>query len=316
MKHILQYNLNHNTQRSLLHHVFIDKQETLKRIVATNYYLMSAFKQEIEECDERAEWEAIFVDETMYNDVEPSQVIDNVATIHNEFNGQYLHRNSCQASKLDSLNWTDIGFNIDKLHVQCMISLSVFLLYIVYNSLMIICIYLYAHLMHELRNEYVLGLFVVYVLIEVAYIPLNVRFYHLASYSCYILPGVINIKSFEWLEKFDTDTMMDDIQTVYDIMYQTTNEIQAVWQHNIHPDIAQIITQYLYYKLPANIDELEDVIAIYNESQSAACIESVDGRNHEHYACTLQGRDSTEAEASLSLTDENIIVESHDIRYR
>lgn len=259
---ILQYSLNHN----------YGKNETLKRIIASNYYLITMFIEEIDECNIMDEYNSRFMDGSMFDNKTQQLLIEKIAGIHNQliidaqqntlFRKEEDYNDKCEDNqRLEQLQWNEIGDGFEGFTGHCMIPVIFFLVYIICYTLQIISLYIYTITIHQINKGYLIT-FIIYVITELIYLPFNVKLYSLASYSCYLLPNVMNIKTLEWNDKFDVDTMIDEITSVYQIMFQT--EIIPIYELDIQHDIAYIIAQYLFFELSMDSLKLEETISHFN----------------------------------------------------
>ena len=226
---ILHYTINHAS-----------KQEIKRRIIACDYCLIAALSPQIEKYKESG---------SIYR--EPELLINFIANKHNNNIGKgianmtWMDLISDKRKNVyrDFYEYGDDGSSSD-------IVILLFACFILIDMGFVITAMVAGY--HDLS----LGMIItccIYIIVEVICAIIYLKMTRLMFYTFHVLPYVMNIKELKMEDQFgDVATMMDDIEMIYQIMFNSSQEIEAVMDkdNDMPADVATIICEYLWFELP------------------------------------------------------------------
>ena len=224
VQHILEYCINNHS-----------KQPQIYRIIATNYYLQTMLHQILS--SERCKQERMISLKKMRN----------------------LHQNGYKnvGTNITNICWKDIlngtiRENMDNHNTKQKYCYMLLLYSIITNCVQYsIAMYHYG---------YFFWLLLGYGMIQFFNHRIHCKYYKIELYLYHILPvvPVHTLYNINWNRVFPSKSgLINDIDIIYEIMFDQLTEIQCVYQSMDNDDIAGIIVQFLWFPLPneANMDE-------------------------------------------------------------
>ena len=258
---ILHYILSQNNkQRSI--------QYIKYKIIASNFYILSMMKSDLNYIkDDKNKGKNIH-----------SRYVSYIAHIHNEqfLSSAHFDEND-KYQTLNEMKWSKIrklSINKKDFHLFYGIFIEIIcLIYRCYDISLLFIGYLLYFLDDTMWNDHQFKIIMICVIFLLLFIQCLFLIKMIDIYFSYfllfhILFDLSYIQSIEENDDFDIEILLKNIEIVYEILFDSIQQIKVIKQSNINNDIGNIIIQYLpfSYNLPSNgdITEINRVINDYN----------------------------------------------------
>ena len=242
---ILKYCVNNNASGS--------NKQIIRRIIATNYYLQSMISSN--------KYNFISFDFANTN----PKYLQKMRNFHN--NG-YKRDGDRMLMKLIDLKWRDIMVdtpresqcNDSKYWMRNRLCWIQFIYWICFNVIVfgLFCL---------LWRPFILVL-IIYLMIQGLNYKLRCKYYQMELFLNHILVTLSMYTmryQIAWEKLSATrDELIEDIEIIYEIMFDQINEIECVYQYMEHYDIAGIVAQYLWFRLPDH-SNMEQQLQLFYE---------------------------------------------------
>eukprot|EP01084_Bolivina_argentea_P233081 392636_1 len=216
--------------------------ETKRRIIALNYYF-TPFKK-------YSRWE--YIDACAYDVTDNAKTrFHDVAQIHNQnIDG-----------KLSNLNWSDMRYTDTKnRYHQPLALLVIWTFLLIYNLLVLIVLFICNLHVNNLTNAQQIFVIISFIY-ECICVVYNIRYSVIYWYCYHLVPFITTYKRELANENQNVDDVMENIETLYQIMFFSAREIESVCM--VNHDVATIIRQYLWEPLPMHAYNDEQFLNLF-----------------------------------------------------